>query len=324
MLSIPLTILGGSDRKASRLPPSGLSKRPLTGCKGVDLRIDGVPLVSEIAAKLSEVGFGPIYIAGPAAAYNGVEGAEAIFDTDGPFGSNIKVGVEQMRARHPDGPLGMATCDILPQIEEVRLAMADYDAHAPSDLWFPLVPTPVDQSALGESAWKPRYRIPTGRIIDGEREALAVLPSHLTVFDPDAMRLGFLYQLLETTYHSRNRPVLDRRAFVVRKMLTGILYRDLLNLAGLRLPTLTWDTVVHGSRAALKLHRGTLDLAGLEANTRQIFTRRAHRKAHPHRKVRMPFLDVMSLAKDIDTLEEATSLGLDSARPETFTKDLAG
>ncbi len=312
-LSIPLTILGGSDRKASRLPPSGVSKRPLTGCKGVDLRIHGIPLVSVIAEKLAEVGFGPIYIAGPAAAYKGVEGAAEVFDTDGPFGSNIRVGVESMRARHPEGPLAMATCDILPKTEEVELALDDYRAHAPSDLWFPAVPTPVDQNRLGESAWKPRYRIPTGAIVNGEREAIAVLPSHLAIFDPDAMRLRFVYQLLETAYNSRNRPVLDRRAFVVRKMLTGILYRDLLNLVGLRLPTLTWDTVVHGSRAALKLHRGKLEHAGIEDNIRRIFTRREHRKAHPERKVRVPFLEVMSLARDIDTIEEASSLGLESA-----------
>ena len=39
---IPAVILGGSDRRASRLPEAGRDKSPLTGYKGVEIRVDPV------------------------------------------------------------------------------------------------------------------------------------------------------------------------------------------------------------------------------------------------------------------------------------------
>jgi hypothetical protein len=42
---------------------------------------------------------------------------------------------------------------------------------------------------------------------------------------------------------------------------------------------------------------------------RRVFVKRAHRLRHPDRRVRMPFLRAMSIARDIDTVEEARALG---------------
>lgn len=305
---IPLTILGGSDRRASRLPPSGRDQQPLTGCKGVDLRIDGRPLAAIIAERFTATGmFGPIYVAGPRKAYRDIEHVEALFDTDSGFGGNIQAGIVGMRKRHPEGVLAMTTCDLLPKVAEVKLAAEEFWDHAPSDLWFPMISAPDDE-ALGSSAWKPRYRIPNPK---GDSAApIPVLPGHLAIFDPEAMRLRFLFRLLDITYQSRNRPVLYRRSYAVRQMLFSILYRDLMNLFSLRLPTLAWDTLAHAPRAALKLSEGRLTRPELEDALRRIFVRRKHRKAHPDRKTRMPILNAMSLARDIDTLEEAIALGV--------------
>ena len=306
---IPLTILGGSDRRASRLPPSGRDQQPLTGCKGVDLRIDGRPLAAIIAERFAQTGmFGPIYVAGPSSAYRGVANIEAVFDTDSGFGGNIQAGISGMRERHPSGVLSMTTCDILPKVAEVKLAVEEYWHHAPSDLWFPMISAPEDDEALGSSAWKPRYRIPDPR--GDSTRSIPVLPSHLAIFDPEAMRLRFLFRLLDIAYRTRNRPVLYRRSYFVRQMLFSIIYRDLMNLFSLRLPTLSWDTLAHAPKAALKLSEGRLTRPDLEYALRRIFVQRKHRKTHPDRKTRMPILEGLSLARDIDTLEEAIALGV--------------
>ena len=38
---LPLIVLGGSDRKPAQMPDEGSSQHPLTGYKGLDIRIDG-------------------------------------------------------------------------------------------------------------------------------------------------------------------------------------------------------------------------------------------------------------------------------------------
>ncbi len=310
---IPLTILGGSDQKPGQLPSSGSAKRPITGCKGIDLRIGDRPLACYIAEQFLESGaFGPIYVVGPLDAYQEVVVSSSIsevFDSDAGFSGNIRTGIEAMRERHPLGQLAMVTCDILPTLEDIGTCVADYRSAAPNDLWFPLVRVPEQASRLGASAWKPRYRI---SVPGKETEPLSVpvLPGHLAIFDPEAIRLNIIYRLLDIAYQSRNRPVLYRRAFVTRQMILGLLYRDLLNVLSLRLPTLTWDTAVHGGRAALHLSDGTLSQANLEKAARRIFVRRAHRRVQVDSVVRTPILEALSLARDIDTLEEAAALGV--------------
>ena len=63
---IPLIILGGTDHKASKLPPSGKDKHPLVGYKGLDLRINGRCLVDVLVDRMEQsTAFAPIIIAGP-------------------------------------------------------------------------------------------------------------------------------------------------------------------------------------------------------------------------------------------------------------------
>ena len=67
MEPIPITILGGSDRKRSRLPEAGRSLHPLAAYKGAALRTAGVPIALLLAERLFQSGaFAPVTIAGPA------------------------------------------------------------------------------------------------------------------------------------------------------------------------------------------------------------------------------------------------------------------
>ena len=303
--AIPLVILGGADRKAAILPPEGETLHPLTGCKGVDLRIDDRPLIEHLVQRYVGAGaFGPIYVAGPRTAYSQADIDAEVIDTDGAFGRNIRAGIEGARSRHPDGPIAFSTCDILPSKDDLDSVLEDYFAFAPSDLWFPMISAPADPEDLGESAWKPKYIVVTA---DGEEAS--VLPCHLAIVDPDALRLRFLYRLLDVTYQTRNRPIQYRRWFAIRKLLFGILFHDLLHMLKLQAPTLTRDTAISGWKAARRLRDQKLTQPELESVIRRLFAKSAHRKRFPQRRTRLPILEGLSLARDIDTWEEAAAFG---------------
>ncbi len=303
--TFPLIILGGSDARPAHLPPEGKGKHALSGCKAVDIHIDGRRLIEVVVERFRQAKvFDPIYIAGPASAYRKAHVDAEVFDTDSGFGRNIQVGIDEARKRHPEGELAMATCDILPTEEDLAILTEDYLEHGKQDLWFPMIRAPEDSAALGASAWKPRYGIP---LEDGTR--VPVLPGHMAIFDPEAMRLQFLYRLLDLGYETRNRPILYRRAYMIRQLFFRLLWQDILHIASFRLPTFTWDTLKTGGSAALKLRQGKLTRNELERSMRQIFSRRAHRRQYPERRIRMPILDALSIARDIDTMEEAEAVG---------------
>ena len=225
---IPILILGGGDRKPVRLPPGVHGKHPLTGCKGVDLRIGGRCMVDILIDRLHGSGaFDPVYVSGPADAYRAAGIPAILIDTDRGFGRNLQTGIEGVRQHHPHGPMAISTCDILPDPTELRHLLDDYFEHAPSDLWFPIIRAPEDPAELGASAWKPQYSV----IPNGERRPVKVLPGHLTIFDPDALRLAFLYHLVDLAFETRNRPILVRRAFILRRLLFTLMKQDLLHLA---------------------------------------------------------------------------------------------
>lgn len=311
---IPLLILGGGTRKAVELPPTGRGSHPLTGCKGVDLRIDGRCIVDIIIERFASSGaFGPFYVAGPADAYRAAGTSAVLIDSDAGVGRNLKVGIEAVRRRHPGEPMAISTCDILPDAEELGRLLEHYNGHAPSDLWFPVIRAPADPAELGASAWKPQYSV----IARGEKRPAQILPGHLTIFDPDALRLDFLYRLMDLAYESRNRPILVRRAYILRKLLLTFLEQDLRHILQLRLPTFTWDVVRHGTVAARKLKDGIITQDELEAAIRSMCVRRRHRKRHPERSIQIPVMSALSLAWDIDTQEEAAAIGASTRCLET-------
>jgi hypothetical protein len=304
MSPIPLIILGGSDRQAGDLPPGVRDRSPITGAKGAMILVDGRPLVDLLIDRLRAAAglFEPIYIAGPAADYAGIASDVEVIDTDEGFGRNVRKAIEFARRHHPGSSLAMSTCDILPEARELDALLADYARELPCDFWFPIIA--VDENTLGVSDWKPRYRL-----VPHDGDPVSVLPSHLVIFDPEAMRLEFLYRLLQVGYSTRNRSVLERRAAFVRQLLFAIVYQDLRHLASLRAPTVTWDTLRYAYFAARRLRDGQLTQDELETVIRRMFVRRRHRKRYPDRRARLPILRGMSLARDIDTVEEAAAVG---------------
>jgi len=307
---IPIIILGGSDRRSAELPESGRDKHPLSGCKAVDILIDGRPMVEKVVQRLEASGcFGPIYLAGPARVYRAVDAAVERIDTDGSFGENIRASLEAVRVAHPGRPVSFITCDILPDADTLSGLMETYWEQAPCDLWFPLVRAPEDPGALGAFAWKPVYRI-----VPREGEpALPILPGHWVVVDPEALRLDFLYRLFQIGYSTRNRPINRRRIAMVRGVLLELLYQDLRHLLGLRLPTLTWSVLGAGIPAATALREGRITRARLEDAMRRIFVKYRHRRRHPERRILVPLVEGLSLALDVDTVEEAREIGGETA-----------
>ena len=303
--TVPIIVLGGSDRKPAHLPEEGRDKHPLAGYKGMAIRIGGRPLVDAIIDHLAaSKAFGPIYVAGPASVY-GTRSHASLIPTNATFGMNIRNSLEAARQNHPGRPIAFITCDILPETDTLSELMEDYRSREPCDMWFPLVRAPENPAELGASRWKPRYRIvPTG----GDA-AVGILPGHLSVVDPEALRLKFLYQLFQLGYTTRNRPIGRRRSTMVRGVLLGLLYQDLQHVLSGRVPRLTWTILNAGIGAARALSSGTITQKRLEDDLRRIFVRYLHRRRYAERRIALPIVDKLSLAMDIDTREEAEQMG---------------
>jgi len=118
-----------------------------------------------------------------------------------------------------------------------------------------------------------------------------------------------MYRLMELAYRTRNRPILYRNTYMARRLLWIMLVQDLIHLLNLRLPTFTWDTLLSGTWAARRLKEKVIKQSELELAIRRMFIKRRHRRKYPERRVRMPVVDAMSLARDIDTQEEALAFG---------------
>jgi hypothetical protein len=306
--ALPIVVLAGSDRRPPELPADGKQAHPLSGYKGADVRIGGRTLVETVVERLHQSGrFGRIYVLGPLRIYRTLSRRCTLVDGDGTFGENIRAGIDRVSPGASGAPIAFTTCDILPEVDTLRSVMDEYVARAPCDLWFPLIRAPEDRASLGASAWKPRYRVAPA---EGEA-SIGVLPGHLTVADPSALRLKFLYRLMQMGYRTRNRSINYRRSAMVRGAVLELLYQDLLHLATLRAPTLTWSVLRVGIRAARQLRDGRITRRRLEDALRRILVTSRHRRRHPERRVRLPIVDGLSLALDIDTEEEARAVGGD-------------
>ena len=301
-MTFPLVILGGRDPRATELPRAGQDKHPIQGYKAVDLRIGGRPLISLVLERLRACGcFEPILVAGPRRIYRSICPDLTIIDTDGSFGQNIRAAFNGIEGHAAGRPVAFISCDVLPEPEEVRSLLKDFHRHDDLDFWMPQIRVPEGRGSLGESGWKPRYRL----IPEGETHPVDSLPGHLILVDPGAVRRGLLFRLFDLSYRTRNRPVAYRRAVIARHVLLNLLLADLRSLARFELPTNTWDIAINGLAIARGLHAGTMTAEELARRVRKVYIRRRHRRRFPWRKGRMPVLEGLSLAKDIDTEEEA-------------------
>jgi hypothetical protein len=304
----PIIVLGGSDSKPSELPEEGRDKHPLVGYKGVEIRLGDRSLIDTVIERLRTCGrFSAIYVAGPARVYGESRGDATVIDTNGSFGENIEAALEHVHRLHPGRAVAFTTCDILPDVETLRRLMDLYAAVAPCDLWYPLIRLPDDRERLGASAWKPAYRI----VERSGEPPVSVLPGHLMIVDPAALRLRFVYRLFQIGYRTRNRPIAFRRSVMVRGLIGALLYQDLLHILGLRWPSLTWTVLHAGIPTARDLRDGRATSEQLEDAVRRIFVTTPHRRRYPERRAVLTIADGLSLALDIDTEEEARQMGGD-------------
>lgn len=288
------------------MPARGGDKHPLSGYKAADVRIGERSLIETLFDRLERAGrFDPIYIVGPRHAFGNLPPRFRLIDSDGTFGQNLKSGIDAGRARHGDSALAFVTCDILPDARRLAALMECYDEVEPVDLWYPLVRAPAVSADLGASEWKPGYRIQP----EGEQAPVDVLPGHLVVVNPAAMRLEFLYRLLDLGYRTRNRPINYRRSVMIRGLVFELLLQDLRHLFTLRPPTLTGSVIRAGVNAAAELREGRITQRRLEDALRKIFVASRHRRRHPERRTRLPIVDELWLALDIDTEEEVRAVG---------------
>jgi hypothetical protein len=301
---LPLVVLAGSDPKPAQLPERGADKHPLAGPKGLQIVIGGVPLIDLLTHRLRELGyFDPMFIVGPRSSYGDSRDGVEVVDSDGSFGENIRAAIRTVEARCPGCPVAFTVCDIFPEPEEMRALMDDYFAHRPVDFWFPMILAP-DARRLGASDWKPQYKMAMG---DG-RPPQAILPGHLVVVDPAAMRQEFIFRSFDLAYRSRNRPMTYRFFYIVTHLLLFLLGRDLGRLLHLRPPTVTATIVFQAAVIVRKMLRHSITSEELARRWRLIFVRTEHRREHPERKGRLPLMVALSLAKDMDTREEAEEL----------------
>ena len=108
---VPLVVLGGGDRRPARLPAEGRGKHPLTGHKGLDLRIGGRRLIELVLERMRASGaFDPIFVAGPAEAYRAAGIGVDLIDTNSSFGVNIGAAVEAASAARPGSAIAFTTC----------------------------------------------------------------------------------------------------------------------------------------------------------------------------------------------------------------------
>ena len=204
----------------------------------------------------------------------------------------------------PGKPIAVTTCDILPEEEELHRLMEDYYHHAPMDFWFPAILAPEEKEKLGASAWKPRYRIAP---LPGE-PASTLLPGHLVIVDPEAVRLPLVYRTFDLAYKSRNRPILyrsgsHRQSYLWRPGFSG-------SEASLDLQAAHDD--LHGDQqrgdGGSPLRQGVVTPEELAERLHRMFVRYQHRRRHPDRVGRLPLKHGLSMAKDIDTVEEAEEI----------------
>lgn len=302
MPSVPVTILGGSDGRPGHLPEDRGDLHPLGTYKGTAIRVRGRPLIALLIDRLKQVrGFGPVTIAGPARLYGSLKTSARIVDTDGTVGENAGAAFEEHR-RQGGGPLALLSCDVLPSVRDLKALHAAWVEGGPAALFFPLVPVPEDPAALGVSGYKPSYWVSTGP----DHPPVSILPGHLGICRPDLLRLPLLSRMFEAAYATRNTSVNKRRFVMLLKILKHLVGQDLRSLTRLRAPTLTAGVFLSGLDLSRRLNAGDLQQRGLEGHIRRVFCKRDSELG-----VRLPLIDCLSLAADIDTEEEAQALGHD-------------
>lgn len=306
MDSIPITILAGSDHTHGHLPETESELHSLsTVYKGAEVKLGDRPLIAILIERIEKSrGFGPVTIAGPASIYEPLGLKAQIVDTNGSVAVNIKAAIESHQARFGELPLALLAYDVLLESEEFDELRALYDEDAPCAIWIPFVRKPKEEEELGAFGWKPTYAL----VPRNESELVPILPGHIGIVRPEEMRLSILYRLFDLSYQTRNHSVKTKKRVMVRAVIGKLLLYDIQALCSFRLPRLTLSVISNGLRIADRLRRGNLSIPELERAIAGIFLHHDSEMRVAGRGVRHPIVDILNLAEDIDTEEEAADL----------------
>lgn len=298
--------MAGSDHAPGHLPESSSDLHSLsTFYKGAEVKVGETPLISLMIEQIAKSrGFGPITIAGPADVYAPLDLKATLVDTNGSVATNLKAALDHHLKTHRDQPMALLAYDVLMSSDDLDELADIYKEDDPCAVWVPLVKKPDRRDELGAFGWKPTYRIAPAK---GEAP-INILPGHLGVLQLEAMRLPILYELLNLAYATRNYPVATRKKVMVRSVIGQLLLDDLRAICSFRVPRLTASVITNGLRIAAHLRKGDLTIPDLEKAIGGIFLRHDSPLKQSGRGVRHPIVDILRLAEDIDTQEEAAHL----------------
>lgn len=308
MEGIPITILAGSDHMPGHLPESSSGLHSLsTFYKGVAVEVGNRPLIALLIEQIEKSGrFGPVAIAGPASIYNPLKLNAKILDTNGSIATNLKVALDHHRESYGSAPIALLAYDVLLNSEDLVELLRLYQKDEPCAVWVPFVRKPENSEELGAFGWKPFYSLLPVR----GQAPVNILPGHLAILQPEAMRLPILYELLDLAYRTRNYPVATRKKVMIRSVIGKLLLDDLRALCSLRVPRLTISVISNGLRIANGLRKGDLAIPELEDAIGGIFLRHDSQSKQSGGGVRHPVVDILRLAEDVDTQEEAANLNV--------------
>jgi len=308
MERIPITIMAGSDHVPGHLPESSSGLHSLsTFYKGAEVKVGNAPLIALLIEQIEKSGgFGPVVIAGPAGIYKTLGLNATIVDTNGSIATNLKAALDHHRESYGSTPIALLAYDVLLNSEDLDELRRCYQKDKPCAVWVPFVRKPENSEELGAFGWKPTYSL----LPAGGEAPVNILPGHLAILQPEAMRLPILYELLNLAYQTRNHPVATRKKVMIRSVIGKLLLDDLRALRSLHAPRLTVSVIANGLRIANHLRKGDLTIPELEDAIGGIFLRHDSQSKQSGGGVRHPIVDILRLAEDIDTQEEAANLNV--------------
>ncbi len=306
---IPIIVLGGSDQRPSATPKGMAKQQMLQGFKGALQLANGRCLVDELIDRInaSEC-FGDPLVVGPREVYSALRIKAPIVNAEGNLAMTLQRTAELVAERFaPEEPVALTTCDILPTATDfARLLEEGYWPHRDALFWTQLVhATPA---AMGASAWKPVYPL---RPRD-EAPLLPLYPGHLVIVRPAALRMDLTIYLLNLAYRYRNRELWQRRLRMIAHGLGRLVLEDIREVLQLQPPIVTASLLYSTWRGYRSYRRKTATIDQVEQAIATAFLHRPARQTAGPRPVVFHLTEIVSFAKDIDTLEELAEITQES------------
>ncbi len=268
------------------------------------MKIDGKPLIAWLVEAFNGAeGYGPVTIAGPEEVYAALELGAQICDTHGSIGKNLENAIAYHREIYGDTtPMALISCDVMLTSEELSELREHYETiREGNTFWMPFVKKPIDPEELGAFDWKPTYQLCEAK----DADPINILPGHTAIFRCDKVDWPLLLRLAELSYETKNLNISTRRSTLARRILFELIQTDFRQLLRLRKPYYTYAILKNGLRLARELKSGKIVVSELADMVREMFHRRDLGEPGT---VFFPIVDLLALAEDIDTEEEAAAV----------------